>query len=379
MDIQTLKSQRLSTPALVLDENEILDSLASLAELRQKSGCKLLYSIKSLPFSAVLALAKPYVDGFSVSSLFEARLAAEILAGSGSVHLTTPGIRPDELATLSQYCSHISFNSLNQYQRFSEATDCSVGLRVNPKLSFVADDRYNPCRQHSKLGTDIDLLWQSAHLPKLRGLHVHNNFSGTDYTPLIKTIEKIELFLREQFANLEWLNLGGGYLFNEISNQQPFIDLVKRLTDKYGLNVYIEPGKAVVGRSGYLLATVIDQFVSDGKTIAVLDTSVNHHPEVFEYQLQAELHEQQANGNYSAILAGSTCLAGDLFGEYRFKQPLAIGEQVVFKDLGAYSLIKASRFNGYNLPDIYLHRDGQWRQAKRYVYEDYRQQWLADI
>ncbi len=195
MDIQTLKSQRLSTPALVLDENEILASLESLAELRQKSGCKLLYSIKSLPFTAVLALAKPYVDGFSVSSLFEARLASEILAGSGSVHLTTPGIRPDELAKLSQYCSHISFNSLHQYQRFSEATDCSVGLRVNPKLSFVADDRYNPCRQHSKLGTDIDLLWQSEHLPKLRGLHVHNNFSGTDYTPLIKTVEKIELFL----------------------------------------------------------------------------------------------------------------------------------------------------------------------------------------
>jgi carboxynorspermidine decarboxylase len=378
LNIQSLKSQRLSTPALVLDENEILASLESLAELRQKSGCKLLYSIKSLPFTAVLALAKPYVDGFSVSSLFEARLASEILAGSGSVHLTTPGIRPDELAKLSQYCSHISFNSLHQYQRFAEATDCSVGLRVNPKLSFVADDRYNPCRQHSKLGTDIDLLWQSEHLPKLRGLHVHNNFSGTDYTPLIKTVEKIELFLREQFANLEWLNLGGGYLFNEINNQQPFIDMVKRLTDKYGVSVYIEPGKAVVGRSGYLLATVIDQFVSDGKTIAVLDTSVNHHPEVFEYQFQAELHEQQTNGGYSAILAGSTCLAGDLFGEYRFKQPLAIGEQVVFKDLGAYSLIKASRFNGYNLPDIYLHRDGQWRQAKHYAYEDYRQQWLAD-
>ena len=162
MDFQVLKDSVYSSPAFVLDEAEITKVLEILAELRTQCGCKVLYSIKSLPFSAVMEMAKPFVDGFSVSSLFEARLANEMfdrlinLAGQGSIHLTTPGIRPDELDELSLLCSHISFNSLTQYQRYSETAQAqsSIGLRVNPKLSFLHDDRFNPCRQHSKLGVD---------------------------------------------------------------------------------------------------------------------------------------------------------------------------------------------------------------------------------
>jgi len=133
----------------------------------------------------------------------------------------------------------------------------------------------------------------------------------------------------------------------------------------------------VVGSAGYLLTTVIDSFVSDGKTIAILDTSVNHNLEVFEYQRQPELYEHDVKGNYPAILAGCTCLAGDVFGEYRFNKPLSIGDKLVFKEVGAYSLVKANRFNGYNLPDIYLYQDQQMKKLKQYNYQDYRQQWLT--
>jgi len=195
---------------------------------------------------------------------------------------------------------------------------------------------------------------------------------------LLQTIEKIERYFKDKLPQFAWLNLGGGYLYNEIKDHRPFISLVKDLRDRYGLTVYIEPGKAVVGKAGYLLATVIDLFISDGKTIAVLDTSVNHQPEVFEYQLPPVLHEHDRSGGYPVQLVGCTCLAGDVFGDYRFAQPLRLGDRVVFKDVGAYSLIKASRFNGYNLPAIYWRRNGQLSKIKHYDYQDFRQQWWAD-
>jgi carboxynorspermidine decarboxylase len=380
MDFQALKNDVSSSPAFVLDETGIIRTLKNLDALRQQCGCKVLYSIKSLPFSPVMEMAKPWVDGFSVSSLFEARLADEVLAGQGSIHLTTPGIRPDELDELSLLCSHISFNSLFQYQRFSAAVaaQASIGLRLNPKLSFLHDDRFDPCRPHSKLGVDIEGLSKSICLDQIEGLHVHNVFSATDFMPLIKTVEKLQQYLGIGLAGLEWLNLGGGYLFGQIEDHRPFVELVKKLKNDFGLEVYIEPGKAVVGQAGHLVATVLDSFVSDGETVAILDTSVNHNPEVFEYQRQPELYEHDPAGQYTAILAGCTCLAGDVFGEYRFKEPLAAGDRVIFKNVGAYSLIKANRFNGYNLPDIYVSNSGRIKKLKHYTYQDYRQQWRAD-
>lgn len=380
MNFQLIKDSITSSPAFILDVEEIFNNLKALNILRQQCGCKVLYSIKALPFSAILEMAKPLVDGFSVSSLFEARLADEILADNRSIHLTTPGIRPDEFDELSSLCSHISFNSLAQYQRFSATTQepLSIGLRLNPKLSFVADDRFDPCRQHSKLGVSIDDLWQSSCLSQIQGLHIHNVFSATDFTPLIKTIEKLRRYFGKNLLSLDWLNLGGGYLFNQINDHRPFIDLVNPLKNDFGLDVYIEPGKAVVGSAGYLAATVIDSFVCDSKTVAVLDTSINHNPEVFEYQRQPELHEHDPKGQYPVILAGSTCLAGDVFGEYRLNTPLTVGDKVIFKQVGAYSLIKAHRFNGYNLPDIVVYRNRQLKKLKHYTYQDYRRQWLAD-
>ncbi len=380
MDFQVLKDSVYSSPAFVLDETEVIKALETLAGLKTQCGCKVLYSIKSLPFSAVMDMAKPFVDGFSVSSLFEARLADEVLAGQGSIHLTTPGIRHDELDELSALCSHISFNSLTQYQRYAEAAQeqASIGLRVNPKLSFLHDERFDPCRRHSKLGVAIDELSRSICLDQIQGLHVHNIFSATDFRPLIKTIDKLRQHLGAGLAQLEWLNIGGGYLFGRIEDHRPFVELVNKLIHDFSVEVYIEPGKAVVGRAGYLVATVLDSFVSDGETIVILDTSVNHNPEVFEYQRQPELHEHDPDGQYTAFLAGCTCLAGDVFGKYRFKEPLVVGDKVVFKNVGAYTLIKANRFNGYNLPDIYLSNALRVKKLKHYDYQDYRRQWLAE-
>ncbi len=380
MDFQSIKDKINNFPAFIIDTDKLQKNLVQLKSLRQKSGCKILYSIKALPLVKVLEITKPYVDGFSVSSLFEAQLANEILNGQGSLHLTSPGLRPDEWSNLSPLLSHISFNSLSQYQRFlaQGIKSTSVGLRINPKLSFLNDMRFDPCRPNSKLGVDIDELWKSNHIKEINGLHIHTSFSATNYQPIIETVAKFRHYFGKQLASLEWLNLGGGYLFDNIKDHQPFINLISTLKLDYDLKVYIEPGKALVDNTGYLVTKVLDCFVSDGKTVAILDTSVNHHPEVFEFQRKLELNEPQSNAKHSFILAGSSCLAGDIFGEYQFSKPLTVGDTLVFKNVGAYSLIKANRFNGYNLPSIYSHQNSQLQIEKHYHYADYRHQWSPD-
>lgn len=371
-----------TSPAFVIDEKTVLFALEALALMRKYCGCNILYSIKSLPLCAILELAKPFVDGFSVSSLFEARLANEALVAThGGIHLTTPGVRPDEITELASLCTHINCNSIGQLQRFLSTgiNSASPGLRINPQLSFSEDVRHDPCRKFSKLGVTINDLLDSDSLNNINGLHFHTVFNATGYKSLIKTLALLQNRLGNKLSNLDWLNIGGGYLYGQIAENGQFYDLVGELKDTYGLDIFIEPGHAVVGEAGYLLSSVIDYFESDGKNIAVLDTSVNHHPQVFEYQRQPELVEHDPQGIYPVLLAGSTCLAGDLFGEYRFNQPLRIGDSVVFKNVGAYSLVKANRFNGYNLPDVYLVNDGQVKLVKHFTYQDYKQQWISDF
>lgn len=370
----------IQTPAFILDEAQLVSNLTQLAQIREQSGCKVLYAIKALPCSSVLDIAKSFVDGFAVSSLFEAQLAQDILAGKGEVHLTTPALIAEELYELTTLCSHINFNSLTHHEQYSPIvqTQTSMGLRVNPKLSFLKDDRFNPCRRYSKLGIDIDTLWKSNCLEseQISGLHFHTVFSATDFTPLVKTIDKLRDYFGKRLEKLHWLNLGGGYLFHSISDCQPFIDLVIQLRRELNVAIYIEIGKGIVGNTAKIVSSVIDIFESDGKTIAILDTSINHNPEVFEYQKLPSILEHDEKGKFSVILAGGTCLAGDIFGEYQFKHPLQLGDKITFNNVGAYTLIKANRFNGHNFPNVYLQQfTGNLKLLKKYTYQDYQQQW----
>jgi carboxynorspermidine decarboxylase len=286
MTLAHIKALLDDSPAWIINEVVLQEAFHTVQTLQTSSGCKILYSIKSMPFSSVLLSAKPYVTGFSVSSLFEARLARECASSTQEIHLTTPGIKAAELAELAELCTHINFNSLTHHALYAKQIEAkvAVGLRVNPKLSFLQDERYNPCRSFSKLGVDIEQLWQSPAIEQVSGLHFHTLFSAENYSPLLKTIATFTHTFHDQLKRLTWLNVGGGYLFNKISDQTPFINCVHDLQKHYALSVYSEPGNALVKQSGTLIATVIDLFNSDGKTIAVLDTSINHLPEVFVYQ-----------------------------------------------------------------------------------------------
>lgn len=372
-DPMFLKDQIPTTPAFLLDEDQVLRNLQILKQLQNASGCQILYAIKAFPLMTLLNLLKNELDGFCVSSLFEAKLAKEVLKFDGSLHLTTPGLRLAEFEELAELCTHISFNSLSQYQRHQlQEGDYSKGLRVNLKHSYLDDERYDPCRPYSKLGIDFDLLKQSLPIG-IKGLHSHNVFSCQSLEPILDTLDRLKILL-EKHKQLEWLNLGGGYIYQNIVELTPFIEAISAIQADFNLKVFLEPGKAMLYDAGYIVTTVLDSFKSDGRLVVVLDTTINHMPEVFEYQRQPKVMDVNQEGQ-KVILAGSSCLAGDLFGEYRFLLPPKVGDRLVFSNVAAYSLIKANRFNGYNFPDIYGVRGNNWYLYKEYDYQDYKKQW----
>jgi carboxynorspermidine decarboxylase len=318
------------------------------------------------------------VDGFAASSLFEARLAREVAGETGSVYLTSPGLRPMEAAKLGRLCDHVVFNSLEQYARLRTELPrtTALGIRVNPELPFVEDDRYNPCCQFSKLGVPIDRLARAAKrkqaLARISGLHFHTNCEGQSYRPLLETVDRVIDRLDDLLHKLEWVNLGGGYSLEPADGLDPLVEAVRRLRERYALTVSIEPGAALVRRAGFIVATVIDLFRNAGKRIAVLDTTVNHMPEVFEYQFEPDILGDHAEGEHEFLLAGGTCLAGDLFGEYGFDEPIRVGDRVIFPDAGAYTLVKSHMFNGINLPTVYaVSEDGELGPGHQLDYRDY--------
>ena len=373
-------SDGLETPAFVYDEEGIIQRCEYLRRTADEAHCNLLFSLKPLTFVDVLRSIAPYVDGFSTSSLFEASLARTVIEEQGTVHLTTPGLRPREIESLAELCNYISVNSLAQWGRHKNelAGKVKCGLRINPQLSLVEDSRYDPCRRHSKLGEPIEsIVKATAHdsmdMGGLSGIHIHTNCDSPDFRGLLMTVQHLEERLGDLLHNLEWVNLGGGYLFDEDeSNITQFIESVGILQSNHGLDVFIEPGAAIVREAGYLVSTVLDLFCSEGETIAILDTSVNHMPEVFEYQFPPDVFGDIEAGRFSYFLAGSTCLAGDVFGEYSFFEPLEVGSQIVFTGVGAYTLVKAHTFNGLNLPSIYaLTTQGDLALKKRFTFEEY--------
>ncbi len=370
---------QVETPAYVIDEAVVQSQLRTLLALTQPAAVRVLFPLKTACWWDLLSMIAPSVDGFAASSLFESKLARSIVGSEGLVHFTTPGLRPGDIQELATLCNVVSFNSIEQLERFSALflprVEC--GLRLNPEEPLVRDDRYNPCRPHSKLGTPISKIGTtlnfSPHLQeRIDGLHFHTNCEGRDFGDLLKTVKKIESLLPDLLKSIQWVNLGGGYLFDEARHIESFWRAAEILQSEHHCSVFFEPGAGLVRKTASLVTTVVDLFQTEGKTVAILDTTVNHWPEVFEYQFEPDVISHSDSGRYQYILAGGSCLAGDLFGEYAFDERLDVGSRIVFANAGAYSLVKAHMFNGINLPLIYvLTKDGKLEMKRRFTYDDF--------
>jgi len=377
---------KITTPAFVYDEGVLHRLLDQAQTLRKDGRCRVLFAIKSFSFADALRLMAPRLDGFAVSSLYEARLARSVVSPGGSIHITTPGLRDHEVGDIGALCDFVSFNSLSQWDMFRDRMkgSSSCGIRVNPQISFVDDERYDPCRPGSKLGVPLDDLVAEfdrdpARFAGLRGILFHTNCDSSDFGQLLATVEHIHSRAAELLAGVEWVNLGGGYLFDDGQSVGQLDAAVDFLKSRYNLQVFFEPGAALVRSAGYIVSTVLDVFQSGGSTVVVLDTSVNHMPEVFEYDFEPDVVGHDDNAAHEYLLAGCTCLAGDLFGVYRFDRKLSIGDKVVFNNAGAYTLTKAHIFNGIALPSVYASTvQGELAPKSHFTFDQFAARWGID-
>ncbi len=378
MAVDLLKLE-LKTPSFLYDGRIFKRSAEAVVSAAKRAGCGLIYSMKPLTLYPMLQKIAHYVEGFSASSVFEARLAKKVITSEQTIHFTSPRLVENEIAELVETCDTINLNSLSQWKRFREsfAGKVQCGLRINPELSFVADEKYDPCRSFSKLGTPLASVKKALKdepgiFDGIDGVHIHSNSEADNFAQFRRTIEKIENHIPELLGRCKWIDPGGGYLFDKPKNLDDFTTSINRLQTDYGLDVLIEPGLTFVNRAGSLITSVIDMFDQNGKTVVIVDATVNHLPEVLEFVYEPDIVGHTKTGQYEYLIAGCSCLAGDIFGEYRFTESLEFGSRLQIENIGAYSLVKAHRFNGINLPDVwYLAENGELKLLKRFTFEEY--------
>lgn len=367
------------TPSYVFDESTLVQDANAARDALATCGAHLLFAMKSCACVPVLERLSDIVDGLHASSLFEAKLGRQVLGSKGVIHVTTPAIAAAEVDELCDTSDLISCNSLTQWDmlRNRAAGKASLGLRLNPDMSFIPDERYDPCRRHSKLGAPIDdvrevLEQDPKRFDGLEGLLIHTNSESQDFRELLATVERLDELLSPLLSQLKWIDLGGGYLYRDGTDYGPLNHAVSLLRSKYDLKVYMEPGTSIIQRAGTLVATVLDVFPSSGLDVAVLDASVNHLPESYELQFSPDARGDKELSGFRYILAGATCLAGDIFGDYEFVEPLLPGDRVVLEDVGAYSMVKAHMFNGVNMPSVYWKpTDGTSRLVKQFTFSHF--------
>jgi carboxynorspermidine decarboxylase len=333
----------------------------------RSTGASLLYSTKACSVIPVLSALRPWIDGFSCSSVTESTIAAAVAAQERPIHYVSPGIVDRDAATLARSVDRISFNSAHQLERIGplmHASGVSCGIRLNPRVSFGLDCRYDPCRAASKLGVDIDTLLTAIDGGLISGLHIHNNSDSGDLKEIGTTFDTVRPRIERVLPRLRWLNLGGGYDFAVAVGLSHFRALVEELRRTYSVEVCVEPGSCLVSRAGFLVTRIIDSFVSDGKSILMVDSTINHYPDVLTYGCAPDLAGSDPGASYQVV--GNTCLAGDIFGTYPFAVHPKIGDVLVFTSAGAYSLVKAHMFNGVGLPTVYMrHEGGEFETVSR--------------
>lgn len=372
-------AEKVKTPCYIIDTDKLTANFKNIKEKADKAGLSLLMAMKGFPLAQAFPFIKPFVEGVSASGLFEAKLGSYL---GKEVHIHTPAYKKEDAAEITALCDHIVLNSPQQAEVFSGVASSKnqFALRLNPEINAVKEAVYNPSGRFSRFGLTKAALSEvpSDIMDRISGFHTHAlcGNSSKDFNDLLSAvIEKFSNYL----SSVSWINLGGGQaLTNDDFDFAHFQANLDILHTKYHLKTYIEPCEYLVMESGFLVVTVLD-IVHNEKDIAILDTSISCHAlDVLKnyYQLPVIFPEgftsKTDNKTYSYQLAGNSCLAGDVFGEYTFSAPLKPGDRIIFGDMGSYSFAQQNYFNGINFPDIaFYSRMSGLKPVKNYTYEDY--------
>ena len=360
----------------MLDETQLEKNLQLLDSVQKEADVDIILALKGFSMWSCFDLIKEYLKGATSSGVWEARLAREEI--DKDVHVFSPAYKQQDIDALTGLVNHISFNSLEQWQRYKNqvsAAGVSIGLRINPENQEAETPLYDPCAPGSRLGILAKDL-TNTDLSGVEGFHCHN-LCESDSFAAMRTLQAIDAKFGEYLPKLKWLNLGGGHLITrEDYDVQHLIATLKQFKAIYpNLRIILEPGSAVAWECGALVSEVVD-IVENKDKIAILDISATAHmPDVLEMPYRPEVFEagmpDEKKHNYK--LGGNSCLAGDMIGEYSFSEALKPGSRIIFGDMLHYTMVKTSFFNGVQHPAIgVVHRDGKFELIKEFHYADFK-------
>lgn len=368
--------QNVSTPCYVVDETLLTNNLTILMDVASKAGCHILLAQKAFSMFSVYPLIGRYLSGTTASGLFEAKLGHEEMGGE--THIFSAAYPEQDFDEILKICDHITFNSFTQWEHFrfqALASGKSFGIRINPEHSTQEHGIYDPCAKGSRLGVTRANFREDL-LDGIEGLHFHT-LCEQNSDALIETIAAVEEKFGEFLPQMKWVNFGGGHHITRPDyDKASLISCIQDFRLKYDVEVYLEPGEAVALNAGFLIASVLDIVDNDIQT-ALLDASAAcHMPDVLEMPYRPPLYNSGDAGQkqYTYRLAGATCLAGDIIGDYSFDNELQIGDKLIFCGMAIYSMVKNNTFNGMCLPSIALrHTDGVIQIIKDFGYQDFKE------
>ncbi|CYU30571.1 carboxynorspermidine decarboxylase [Streptococcus suis] len=371
-----MRIDQVPTPAYVIDEAKLVKNLEILKSVQDQTGCKVLLAQKAFSMYATYPLISQYLTGTTASGLYEAKLGREEFGGE--VHVFAPAFKDSDMDELLEISDHIVFNSERQLRKHVDKcreAGVSVGLRINPECSTQDEHAlYDPCATGSRFGVRISQFSEDL-LDLVDGLHFHT-LCEQNSDDLKTTLEAVEDKFGPYLHRIKWLNMGGGHhVTREDYDLELLISSIQHMQEKYGLEVYIEPGEAIALNAGYLVTEVLD-IVENGIETLVLDASATcHMPDVLEMPYRPPLRHGSEAGEraFTYRLSSNTCLTGDIIGDYSFEKPVQIGDKLYFEDMAIYSFVKNNTFNGIGLPSLVLmDQTGDCRIIKSFGYEDFK-------
>lgn len=368
-----------ATPSYIIEESLLRENLTTISKVAKEADIEIILAFKGFAMWGVFPIVREYIKGAAASSVHEARLAAEEM--KTLAHTYSPAFTDREFDEIIQYSSHITFNSLAQFKRLyprilSSGKKISVGMRVNPGYSKVKTDLYNPAAPGSRLGISPDELGET--LPEgIEGFHFHTLFEDDSFT-LEKTLEAFEERYAQYLPQLKWVNMGGGHLITgKDYDTHHLIKLLENFKKKHGVHIILEPGSAFAWQTGVLVASIVDLIENSGIKTAILDTSFTAHmPDCLEMPYKPVIRNASMDANAGGFpyrMGGNSCLAGDFMGDWWFKNPLQIGDKIIFEDMIHYTMVKTNTFNGVQHPSIAIWtKENKLKVIKEFNYFDYR-------
>ncbi|HHW77842.1 MAG TPA: carboxynorspermidine decarboxylase [Xanthomonadaceae bacterium] len=362
---------KLTTPYYLIDESRLLKNLKIIQQVRETSGAKSVLALKCFSTWCMFDLMRQYLDGTTSSSLYEARLGYEKFGKE--VHAYSVGFSDQDIEEVKAFADKIIFNSISQLMRYHDAVrGMKLGLRINPGISYSHFDLADPARKYSRLGvSDSKQIMKTA--PLLSGVMFHFNCENDDVENICAAIDFIGQTYGHLFERMEWVSLGGGLYFTKDGYRlDSFCQKLKNFGETFGVQVYLEPGEAAITGCAELVTTVLDVMHND-IDIAIVDASVEAHLlDHLIYGTTARLAAPEP-GPHRMMIAGRTCLAGDVFGEYGLKTRLEVGDEVRIADAAGYTMVKKNWFNGLPMPAIVVRRlDGAIETIRTFGYRDFK-------